>query len=78
MIFYPQARIKIFFIYKIVEFPSILYLSGWFAMQFYGVLLNSISGASNVGWFAHIGGFLFGCGFAFIVKRRELRLENAA
>lgn len=61
MVKFPRARVKtlmfIFFFITIVNVPAVAFLGIWFLMQ----LISSIGGsASNVAWYAHIGGFLFG------------------
>jgi len=58
---FPRARIKtllfIFIFITLVSVPAVTFIGIWFLMQ----LISSVAGAaSNVAWFAHIGGFLFG------------------
>jgi len=58
---FPRARIKtllfIFIFITLISVPAVTFIGIWFLMQ----LLSSAAGAaSNVAWFAHIGGFLFG------------------
>jgi membrane associated rhomboid family serine protease len=70
LIFYPEADVKILFIYKIIRVPAFLYLLIWFVFQlFFALMTYTSDAASGVAWFAHIGGFIFGCLVAFYKKR---------
>ena len=71
LVFYPHARIKLFFFYKVIRVPAVGYLGFWFGFQLlFGLFYKGI-GISNVAWFAHIGGFVFGAVFAYFVKKSE-------
>ena len=68
-VFYPTARIKLFFINRIVHMPAFLYLGVWFLFQLmFGLILKS-AGTSKIAWFAHIGGFVFGGLVAYYRKK---------
>lgn len=70
-VFYPTARVKLFFIYKILRVPAFLYLGVWFLFQLlFGFIFKS-AGVSNIAWFAHIGGFVFGGLIAYLKKRTK-------
>lgn len=61
MIKFPRARVKtlmfIFIFVTIISIPAVTFIGIWFFIQ----LISSIGARySNVAWFAHIGGFLFG------------------
>ena len=67
MLLYPKARIQsvvivVFFI-RVISVPAVLYLLLWFALQ----LLHGTSqggpdsSQGGVAWWAHLGGFAFGC-----------------
>lgn len=77
LIFYPNARIYTFvpiiFVW-VIPMPAIIFLLLWFIMQ----LLNGIfeiikagNNVSNIAFWAHIGGFVFGAIFALFNKRNK-------
>ncbi|MDO9464931.1 MAG: rhomboid family intramembrane serine protease [bacterium] len=68
-IFYPKARINIFVIYKILRVPAFLYLGVWVLFQLMFGFTFKTTGVSNIAWFAHIGGFIFGGLFAYFKKK---------
>ncbi|XOB66383.1 rhomboid family intramembrane serine protease [Deferribacteres bacterium DY0037] len=76
LVFYPRAKVKtlivIIIFITIAEIPAFIFLLIWFLFQF----LNGTGGGaySNVAWWAHIGGFLAGLGYAiyFLKKKKEL------
>ena len=71
LVFYPRARIRLFFLFRVIRVPAIGYLGCWFGFQLlYGFSYKGL-GISNVAWFAHIGGFVFGMAVAFAVKGLE-------
>lgn len=63
---FPRARIVIlfpvFFIPFFFEIPAILYLAFWFLQQVFSGTLSLAAPffASQIAWWAHVGGFLFG------------------
>lgn len=64
-VFYPTARVRLLFIYKILYVPAFCYLGVWFLFQ----LIYAAIGAPGIGWFAHIGGFVFGGLVAYFKKK---------
>lgn len=65
LMLFPYARIAslapIFFTFTLVEVPAIFFLGFWFILQlFSGWLALQGTGLSEVAWWAHIGGFIFG------------------
>ena len=76
MVFYPHARIKVFIFYTIVNMSAAFYLGTWFAFQLLWGFYYTKTGVSGVGWFAHIGGFIFGAAYAFLVKRTSTLKAN--
>jgi len=68
-VFYPAARVKLFFIYKILHVPAFLYLGTWFLFQLMFGFIFKATGVSNIAWFAHIGGFIFGGLVAYFRKK---------
>jgi membrane associated rhomboid family serine protease len=65
MVFYPHAKVKtliiIIIFITIAEIPAFIFLLLWFFLQF----MNGAGGGSDgVAWWAHIGGFIAGLGYA--------------
>lgn len=78
-VFYRSAKVKFFFLFRVINVPAIIVLLGWFLLQ---LLSQHTDGAmkERVAWMAHIGGFAFGGIFAalilFLEKRCQPRLEE--
>lgn len=77
LVFYPRAKVKtlivIIIFITIAEIPAFIFLLIWFLFQF----LNGTGGGaySNVAWWAHIGGFLAGLGYAiYFLKKKKKEL----
>ena len=70
LVFYPAARIKTFFVYKVLHIPALLYLGTWFLFQLLWGIATQSSGVTHVAWFAHIGGFVFGALVAWLKKKQ--------
>ncbi|MFB3897274.1 MAG: rhomboid family intramembrane serine protease [bacterium] len=69
LVFYPYSKIKTYFWGRIINIPAVLWLGTWFLLQvIYGILYYMVGG-SNIGWFAHIGGFIFGGIVAYLIKK---------
>jgi len=69
LIFFPQAKIKVFFYGRIVDVWAAFYLIGWLALQLLNGFLSRAAGTSaGVAWFAHIGGFAAGVAAALISR----------
>jgi len=69
---FPRARVKtlmfIFIFVTVINVPAVAFIGIWFFMQ----LLSSIANRmSNVAWYAHIGGFLFGLFAIRLFQKRE-------
>ena len=63
--FYPQARVETIippFIFTVFRLPAIVFLGGWFLLQFFNgaMSLGARGQAGGVAWWAHVGGFMFG------------------
>jgi membrane associated rhomboid family serine protease len=72
LVLYPGTKVRVgiiflrFFMHQ-TKVPALLMLGLWFAIQlFSGFLALSAGTSGGVGFFAHIGGFVFGLLFAFI------------
>jgi membrane associated rhomboid family serine protease/Zn-finger nucleic acid-binding protein len=80
LIFYPTAKLKILIMCRILEVPALLYLSGWLVIQLIAAFSSSQDQvASNIAWYAHIGGFLCGAVVAFLKKisSEEMQAQHA-
>ncbi|WKZ31436.1 MAG: rhomboid family intramembrane serine protease [Candidatus Dojkabacteria bacterium] len=69
---FPQSKIKSFIIayprVGIYDISAKYLLAFWFALQFLNSLLSYSNGEGGVAWGAHVGGFLFGAGIAWLGK----------
>jgi len=76
LILFPHSRILVliflFIFIDVVEIPAVFFLGFWFVMQLLSGVgqLAHVPGA-NVGFWAHVGGFLTGLGAVFLFRRRE-------
>jgi membrane associated rhomboid family serine protease len=81
MVLHPQATCKtwwgddsLFFAFRTYRVPAILIIGGWFALQ---VLACNLTGlASNVAFYAHIGGFLAGVGLLCFIRYRDYQASH--
>lgn len=71
ILLYPGAFIEtmipIFFFPLLLNVPALLFIVFWFGNQ----LINAALGTPGVGWWAHMGGFLFGLVWAIFLKVRN-------
>lgn len=83
LLLYPWARVSILFpiliIFWTIDLPALLVIGWWFIQQlFYGIGALSVTAASGVAFWAHIGGFVTG---AFLIlpflgrRRRSVRYD---
>lgn len=69
LFFFPKVKLRLFCICRVVVIPVYLYLGIWFLFQLlYSILSVSNLTISNVAWFAHIGGFVFGVAVAWLMR----------
>src|SRR5690606_34755548 len=82
LILYPGTRVRVGviffrFFFQTFTIPALLVLGFWFVMQLFGGFSALSAGSTGgVGFFAHIGGFVFGLLFAFIVTLFRRPPEN--
>ena len=61
---FPRAKIQtlvpLFFIFTIIEIPSLAFLAIWFFYQLQSGTAALAMGGSGIAWWAHIGGFVSG------------------
>ena len=54
-----------------MDVPAYIFLGIWFLQQLVSGLILRTTDASDIAWFAHIGGFILGAGIAFFKKELE-------
>jgi membrane associated rhomboid family serine protease len=62
ILLFPHARVRVLvpmFIFFMMQLPAIAVLGLWFVYQF-AIGAQAASGATEVAWMAHVGGFVFG------------------
>jgi membrane associated rhomboid family serine protease len=54
----------------VTELPAVVMLGLWFALQCVEGIVSVAArpGVGGVAWFAHVGGFVFGVGVAWIMR----------
>jgi len=71
ILMYPRARIQtliLAYIITVVSVPAVFFLGFWFLLQ---LLYAWLELGGGVAYWAHIGGFIAGIAFAFILGRRR-------
>ncbi len=73
LIIFPASRIKVFFIlfFSVFYVPAFFFLGIWIVQQIvagFGTINSTAQEASNVAWWAHIGGFVFGVLIGFLIR----------
>lgn len=73
LIMFPASKVKIFvlYIFRSFHIPAIYFLVFWALQQFVNGFLTILpsSAATGVAWWAHIGGFVFGVAFGWVIRR---------
>jgi membrane associated rhomboid family serine protease len=78
-VLFPRGRIltvlPIFIFIQFIEFPAVVYLLLWFAVQLFYGLMEGAPGTivGGVAWWAHVGGFLFGMALGPLLARSQPR-----
>jgi membrane associated rhomboid family serine protease len=77
--FYPFARVETlvppFFFGPTFVLPAVLFLGGWFLLQFLNGAMSLGArghGFSGVAWWAHVGGFAFGFAICLFARRQRV------
>lgn len=80
LILYPRSKLDVFFLLLIIpihfQLPAFLYLLLWFYLQWSGAMasLSLSTGAFDVAFWAHVGGFIAGILLLpFFLKREDKR-----
>lgn len=72
LILYPRARVfGLAFTYIPLRIPAAWILGAWFLLQVFSALTAQ---DSDVGWWAHVGGFAFGALLTPVMRRRDVML----
>lgn len=72
LILYPRARVfGLAFTYIPLRVPAAWVLGAWFLLQIFAALTAT---ETDVGWWAHVGGFAFGAITVPLLRRREVVL----
>lgn len=76
LMLYPRVKIWVVVLLKIpVRLPALWVLGAWIALQVFNVVTDD---ASNIAWWAHIGGFAAGIILVILFKRSSVPLFGAA
>jgi len=79
ILLYPRARIRVLvpvFIFFMTTMSALTVLGLWFLYQFL-IGAQELSGATEVAWMAHVGGFVFGFIAIILMGGRPQRLRPA-
>lgn len=75
LVLFPRARIisviPLFYFFRIVAVPAIVFLPFWFLIQFYSGLLSIGVEGPGVAFWAHVGGFAAGVVLVRVFARRR-------
>ncbi|MEM5829886.1 MAG: rhomboid family intramembrane serine protease [Candidatus Aenigmatarchaeota archaeon] len=78
LILFPKEKILTRVHYTFIKVPAFIVIGFWFLIQFIFGALSLFGGiGSNIAFWAHIGGFLFGLVFTKLIvkKRKKLKFE---
>jgi membrane associated rhomboid family serine protease len=80
ILLYPRARVNvlvpIFILWTVIQLSAFAVLGLWFLYQFL-IGAQELTGATEVAWMAHVGGFVFGVVAMFILGGRPQRPQAA-
>jgi hypothetical protein len=78
--FFPHARVQTlippFFLGPYLVLPAVVFLGGWFLLQFFSGALSLTADRhdfAGVAWWAHVGGFGFGLAVCLLAPRKPRR-----
>lgn len=72
LILHPKARVLVPIVFIPLYLPAWLLLIFWFGFQFFAAFGGPA--AENVGWWAHIGGFIAGAALIFVFRYKAVPL----
>lgn len=75
-VLYPHAKVltvvPIFYFLELIVLPAYVFLGVWFFLQFFqGTAAITVMETTGVAWWAHIGGFVAGMAFAWLLVRTQ-------
>jgi len=71
ILLFPREQVLTGIGYSLVRVPAFIVIGFWFVIQFIFGTVSLLGGVgSNIAFWAHIGGFIFGLIFTLIIKRR--------
>lgn len=81
MLLHPRVRVKLivftFYGFMIVRIPAYYFIALWFLYQYISAMWVLLGITSNIAFWAHIGGFLFGILLTLAFRERKKRYERA-
>jgi membrane associated rhomboid family serine protease len=76
LLLFPRARVNVLvpivFIWTIIQMSALAVLGLWFLYQFL-IAAQEFSGATEIAWMAHVGGFIYGVAVMFLLGGRPHR-----
>ena len=69
---FPSATISVATFGSILELPAWIYLGGWIGLQLIWASFDGGIQSANTAWYAHVGGFFFGCIITLVSARSGL------
>ncbi len=74
LVMFPSSRVKVYvlYIFRSFHMPALFFLGIWGVQQFINGFISIVPNSaytSGVAWWAHIGGFVFGIVWGFIIRR---------
>ncbi len=68
MVLHPDVKVKTWIMwFWVMSIPAWVIIGGWFLLQCMSASLPA-SGEESIAWYAHIGGFMAGMAFLFLLK----------
>jgi membrane associated rhomboid family serine protease len=80
LLLFPRARVNVLvpivFIWTVIQLSAFAVLGLWFLYQFL-IAAQEFSGATEIAWMAHVGGFIYGVVVMFLLGGRPHRPRPA-
>jgi len=77
LLLFPKEKILSSFGYSLIRVPAFVVIGFWFGIQLFFGATSLISGVgSNIAFWAHIGGFVFGLLFTLLFRKRKKRSKS--
>jgi membrane associated rhomboid family serine protease len=70
LILLPHMKIKAIGFYTLWKLPTYIIIGSWFVLQLLLVFISVFTDWSNVAFWAHIGGFVFGAMIGFVYNKQ--------